>query len=315
MTRNLHYRLEKWLEASAVSLAAQGDKLALFEKEAIYLEYWIQNEMAACLPWKESGRFLIDRGPGLVIPGDTIRYPDFILRFGDNPEEPVFFLELKDLITNTQRNVDKLIGAIENISQVNRENTIDRWQSSKSLGGAAAVFGAEIESAPFIFGGLAVGRPEHIPSKIDHGEIFTWPISEQWQLALLLVVDQKGAQTEPDQSDSAMDPLETVDEKFASANLDPYEIALQTAILNELTKGKLGRGVEIRLESKQEAERFRDEIMEFIRDYNQVAKAPIQHASAWVWTPQSLGQPLTNNGQENEVELRFQYMKKGNRIY
>ena len=85
-TIDIHSGLSRWLESSASALAIQADKLALFEKEAIYAEYWVQNELAFHLPWSQPGCYFVDRGAGLAIPDDKPKYPDFVLRFGIDSE-------------------------------------------------------------------------------------------------------------------------------------------------------------------------------------------------------------------------------------
>ena len=49
-----------------------------------------------------------------------------------------------------------------------------------------------------------------------------------------------------------------------------------------------------------------------MKNYNQEAVIPIKNARPWVWRKESSGQPMTKNGLEYGVEIRFSFNKSGN---
>jgi hypothetical protein len=91
---------------------------------------------------------------------------------------------------------------------------------------------------------------------------------------------------------------------------DRLEFALEMAKKCEATA--VPQAVEIHLSSFDEAKNFAETLKSFIRNYNQEAKIPIKNASPWVWRKESSGRPMTNNGREYGVEIRFSFQKAGN---
>jgi hypothetical protein len=179
------------LNSAAASLSEQTKKIAFFMKEAIYSEYWIQNELAYHLPWDKPGFYFVDRGQGLAIPNEKPKYPDFVLRFGRGHKEPVFFLELKDLLTNTEKNRRSLLDAIEIIRRADHGESVDRWRAAKgSLADRCKEFADIMDSSQFIYGGIALGANGLVPRQISGYQIVNWPVAESWSLSLLLVSDK-----------------------------------------------------------------------------------------------------------------------------
>ena len=179
--------LEEWMINSARSLRSKAEEIRVFEKEDIYIEYWIQNELAYCLPWSEGGMFLVDQGQGLAVSGSE-KYPDFLLCFPHSPR--VYFFELKDLLTkrNLARNRRALAETTEFMaSNASRSETIARWKRARLP--KFLEFGGQMENRGFAFGGIGFGSSHvneenlklSIPAKQWH-----WNVGNDWIITLLL---------------------------------------------------------------------------------------------------------------------------------
>ena len=68
--------------------------------------------------------------------------------------------------------------------------------------------------------------------------------------------------------------------------------------------------LELPCESPNDAYRVIDQIKEQLRVSNENSAAPILHARAWVWTPESKGQAMTESGRTHDVEIRVSYHTK-----
>lgn len=87
------------------------------------------------------------------------------------------------------------------------------------------------------------------------------------------------------------------------------EIAVQSGLkCQERTEQT---GVEIPLQSWEDAQFFAAGLKNHIREYNRTAAVPVHNASPWVWRTTSSGNPLTENGRAYGVELRFSPKVKG----
>ena len=80
----------------------------------------------------------------------------------------------------------------------------------------------------------------------------------------------------------------------------------------EVERAKEQRAMAIPLQSPKEAQRFRELVREFLREYNIKSSTPITHALPWVWQSTSPGAALTDYGRQYGVELRFSYYQAGN---
>lgn len=197
--------LETWLDLAAQALSEQETKLSAFCDNEIYSEYWVQNELATLLPWTEPGVYIVDKGPALVLPEGVNKYPDFILRFGTSPKSPLYLIELKDLLTNPSQNAAKLKNETSVMAKLSREETKERWRNH--FGKARRFSGlmvTALESAPILHCGLAVGKLEHVPSKIDGFNSTLRPIGKSFILALYVLeaeshvlLGQPGIEDEP----------------------------------------------------------------------------------------------------------------------
>lgn len=91
---------------------------------------------------------------------------------------------------------------------------------------------------------------------------------------------------------------------------DYLEYALEMA--KKCEASAVPQAVEIHLSSFDEAKNFAEIVKSYIRNYNQEEEIPIKNASPWVWRKESLGSPMTENGREYGVEIRFSFLKAGN---
>ncbi len=73
---------------------------------------------------------------------------------------------------------------------------------------------------------------------------------------------------------------------------------------------RVGRGVEVRLATSDDAYRFKHDVLAHL-----AAVGPPAHAAPWVWqAATSTGIALSEAGRETGVELRFEYRTRGLRI-
>ncbi|MBI4575714.1 MAG: hypothetical protein HY722_05565 [Planctomycetes bacterium] len=314
--------LRSWLDAAAAVLTAQAAKIEVFAREQIYCEYWVQNELAVSLPWNQPGWYFVDRGPGISVPGDDAKYPDFVLRFGNASTDPVYWLELKDLVTNPSENAGALLAAMETMRRGDRVATIDRWKEAhRSKARGAPAFAAAIGGASFHGGGIALGPDLAIPATPPWASVHRWPVAGRWTLALFLgdamLVGagrsrgeaHEGTRGEPGPRPSPPpDPAPTASTDREGSAL---EVAIQIALAVE--SDRQARGVPVRFASRGEADRFKHAVETGLAEHNRAATPGVCHAYPWTWTPDSGGRPLTDSGRAHGVELRMSYSSKPRR--
>jgi hypothetical protein len=300
--------LEAWLDAATHALSEQETKLSIFYENEIYSEYWVQNELATLLPWAQTGVYVVDKGPPLVLPEGVNKYPDFILRFAISPGSPLYLIELKDLLTNPSQNVAKLRNETSVMAKLNREETRERWRNHF---GKAARFSelmvTALESAPILYCGLAVGKREHVPSQIDGFKATLRTIGQSFILALYVLEFESHAFAE--QTEIEVEPTPQDEESTGATKLGVQLFLKALSAAKRCENEKRQVALDVPLATIADAQAAKQTIQLILEEYNH-DNTPICHANPWIWTPRSSGRALTLSGQEYGVEIRFSYSGK-----
>lgn len=298
--------LESWLEAASELFASQSKKLDLFHERQIYSEYWVQSELATLLPWDQPGIYLVDCGAPLVFLAGKDRYPDFILRFDTSTESPLYFIELKDLLTNASKNAKSLELETAVMAQMNQEATKGRW--GKHDGKAAKYADSMVEAldtAPIVFCGLAVGTVTDMPDKMNGFNVTKIPIDEKWQIGIYKLVSRSSFTGHAD----SVNHKAIEQEGFISTETNIADVLLQGILetAKECEDGKCQTAAELPINTLIEAQLLAAQIELQLRDNTQNGLPTIRHAKPWVWTVQSTGSAMTESGRNAGIEIRFSY--------
>ena len=299
--------LNSWLDAAVNTFAQQEAKIRLFHQREIYSEYWVQNELSILLPWEQPGIYIVDCGPALALPAGVSKYPDFSIRFGLASDSPLYFIELKDLLTNAAQNVRKLREETKVMVKMSREATSARWRTynGKTAQYAAAMAEA-VDSAPIVFCGLTVGARKDVPENLPGFRSTLRDIAADWVLALYELADPAAVEIEAQETPEP-EETEAVESEPTTADLSMAK-ALEAAHSCESSSDQIA--AELAISTVTEAHVLKRRIEAMLVAYNVGAKTPILHAKPWVWTPKSSGQPMTASGREFGVEIRFSYGQK-----
>jgi hypothetical protein len=87
---------------------------------------------------------------------------------------------------------------------------------------------------------------------------------------------------------------------------DPVSAALR--LVDATASDHAQRALDHPAQGAQELHDLRLEVRDLIRD--EPAGSPRRHVLPWVWSPESMGVPLTESGREHGMELRFSYYQK-----
>jgi len=299
--------LESWLEAASELFASQSKKLNLFHERQIYSEYWVQNELATLLPWDQPGIYIVDCGAPLVSVTDKKMFPDFTIQFGTAKESPLYFIELKDLITNSVENIKHLRNETADMAQMDREATKAGWGSytgKKARQHAGSMIEA-LGSSPIQFYGLAVGPATNMPAHLKGYVTKKISIIENWDIGVFRLVDPTAA---------TCDNYETNHETLNQEGLYPNSVDIADALLPGILEavqgcedGKCQTAAELPIITLIEAQLLAAQIELQLRDNTQNGLPIIRHAKPWVWSEQSSGSAMTESGRNAGIEIRFSY--------
>ena len=84
---------------------------------------------------------------------------------------------------------------------------------------------------------------------------------------------------------------------------DPLAEALELAHATALDKAQ--RALDYPAPGVQDLHDLRLEVRDAIK--NEPPESPLKHVRPWVWTPKSLGQPMSESGRDRGAELRLSY--------
>lgn len=122
---------------------------------------------------------------------------------------------------------------------------------------------------------------------------------------------KKKSRSKSGASRSATSPMPELAPVFNEQGKIDFDAALQ--VFHQVESSGQQAGLELACESPNDAYRIIDEIEEQIRISNENSTAPILHARAWVWTPESRGEAMTESGRTHHVEIRVSRHKKAQR--
>jgi hypothetical protein len=300
--------INHWLDEAAKCFASQAQKLRLFHQRQIYSEYWVQNEMSALLPWESEGIYIVDCGPPIVLPAGVSKFPDFTLRFDSSADSPLYFIELKDLLTNAATNVHKLREETAVMVKMSRELTVGRWQTHS---GKAAQFSASmveaLTTAPIYFCGLAVGAQEDVPLNLPGFKSTIKPITIDWSLGFYELEDAEIAASDYEPIVPEEDNLNF---ELSDSGINDLTMAVAFEAAHSCESAKTQTAPQLPIGTASDADLMKQKVEAMLRAYNQRSDDPIEHAAPWVWTPNSSGHPKTESGKEFGIEIRFSYNQK-----